>query len=119
MIGRPVGCRVLGAGRALVCVFVRIPKLPVPFNPKNNQDYPAAAATYESLLEVCPDVEEYRVYLAQALYKAGCYHEATRAAARVESPRYARRMLLLQVVIDRGLSAGLGSCAERLLGRPK
>lgn len=61
------------------------------------QDFPAAAATYEALLGVCPDVEEYRVYLAQALYKAGCYQEATRAAARVQSPRYARRMLLLRV----------------------
>jgi tetratricopeptide repeat protein 30 len=61
------------------------------------QDYSSAAATYEALLEVCPEVEEYRVYLAQALYKGGCYHEAMRAAACVESPRYARRMLLLQV----------------------
>lgn len=77
--------------------FIAVASRSYHFTQINAQDYPAAAATYEALLEVCPDVEEYRVYLAQALYKAGCYHEASRAAARVESPRYARRMLLLQV----------------------
>lgn len=38
-----------------------------------------------------------QVYLAQSLYKAGMYPEATRAAVRVDSPQYQQRMIALQV----------------------
>lgn len=38
-----------------------------------------------------------QVYLAQSLYKAGMYPEATRVAARIESPQYQQRMVALQV----------------------
>lgn len=38
-----------------------------------------------------------QVYLAQSLYKAGMYAEATRAAVRVDSPQYQQRMIALQV----------------------
>jgi len=44
-------------------------------------------------------VEEYKIYLAQALYKAGCYAEATRAALRVDDPQYSQRLLMLQAAI--------------------
>lgn len=42
-----------------------------------------------------------QVYLAQSLYKAGMYPEATRAAVRVDSPQYQQRMIALQVCAER------------------
>eukprot|EP00903_Cladosiphon_okamuranus_P016120 g14876.t1 len=63
------------------------------------QDYKAATTMYEQLVKVCPSVEEYKVYLAQSLYKAGMYPEATRAAVRVDSPQYQQRMIALQGAI--------------------
>ncbi|CAM9351171.1 unnamed protein product [Discosporangium mesarthrocarpum] len=54
---------------------------------------------YEQLIKVCPDVEEYKVYLAQSLYKGALYPEATRAAVRVDSPQYQQRVLALQSAI--------------------
>jgi hypothetical protein len=33
------------------------------------QDYRNAASTYETLLKVCPAVDEYKIYYAQSLYK--------------------------------------------------
>lgn len=46
-----------------------------------------------------PDVDEYRMYYAQALYKAGMYVEAQRAATRVDNVQYTQRMLMLQAGI--------------------
>ena len=63
------------------------------------QDFGAAAATYEQLVKLCPEVEEYRMYYAQTLYKSGMYPEAGRAAARVDSPQYSQRMVMLQAAI--------------------
>ncbi|CAM9795328.1 unnamed protein product [Ectocarpus sp. 6 AP-2014] len=63
------------------------------------QDYKAATTMYEQLVKICPSVEEYKVYLAQSLYKAGMYPEATRAAVRVDSPQYQQRMVALQGAI--------------------
>lgn len=63
------------------------------------QDFQAAAASYESLVKLCPYVVEYRIYYAQALYKAGMYEEALQAQARVDDPQYAQRILSLQAAI--------------------
>ncbi|CAM9147920.1 unnamed protein product [Choristocarpus tenellus] len=63
------------------------------------QDFNAAASMYEQLVKVCPGVEEYQVYLAQSLYKAAMYPEATRAAVRVDSSQYQQRVLALQSAI--------------------
>ena len=49
------------------------------------QDYGQAATIYEQLTNVCPDVQEYKVYHAQSLYKAGMYAEATKSALNVDS----------------------------------
>ena len=54
---------------------------------------------YEELVMVCPEVEEYKLYYAQALLKAGSYPEATRAVLRVESPQFAQRVVTLQAAI--------------------
>ena len=63
------------------------------------QDYANAVAMYELLVTFYGEVEEYKVYYAQSLYKAGMYAEATRAALRVESEQYGQRMMMLQAAI--------------------
>ena len=60
------------------------------------QDYANAVAMYELLVTFYGEVEEYKVYYAQSLYKAGMYAEATRAALRVEGEQYGQRMMMLQ-----------------------
>lgn len=62
-------------------------------------DFPSAAQYYEQLVGICPDVEEYKIYYAQSLHKAGMYPEATRAAVRVEGEQFTQRMLMLQAII--------------------
>lgn len=62
-------------------------------------NYPLAVEMYEQLISVVPDADEYKIYYAQSLYKAGMYPEATRAAVRVDNEQHTQRMLLLQAVI--------------------
>lgn len=62
-------------------------------------DFENAVQAYEQLLLVCPDVDEYKVYYAQSLYKAGMYEEAMKAAVRVEGEQYEQRIHLLQSMI--------------------
>ncbi|KAJ1380784.1 hypothetical protein B484DRAFT_411924, partial [Ochromonadaceae sp. CCMP2298] len=62
-------------------------------------DFAGAADVYEQLVGICPEVEEYKLYYAQSLYKAGLYPEAVRAAIRVEGEQFAQRVLMLQSVI--------------------
>ncbi|CCW67472.1 unnamed protein product [Phytomonas sp. Hart1] len=62
-------------------------------------EYMESAKLYEQLVQVCPNVEEYRVYYAQALYKAGAYQDSTRVCSMIESEQYAMRMTKLQAVI--------------------
>ena len=59
----------------------------------------SATAAYEQLVAICPEVEEYKLYYAQSLYKSGSYPEATRAAIRVDGEQYQQRILLLQSMI--------------------
>lgn len=63
------------------------------------QDFRSAAQVYEELVMICPDVEEYKLYYAQALYKAGLYPDAIRAALRVEGTQFAQRVVSLQAAI--------------------
>ena len=63
------------------------------------QDFLNAVQMYEQLIKIYTDVDEYRIYYAQSLYKAGLYDQAHRAALRVESPQYTQRMTMLQAAI--------------------
>jgi len=60
------------------------------------QDFANAAQVYEQLCTVCPLVEEYKVYWAQAMFKAGQYQEAIKASHQIVDPQYTLRMLQLQ-----------------------
>ena len=63
------------------------------------QDFKNCAATYEDLIRVCPDVDDYKLYYAQALFKAAMYPEALRAAIRVDSPQHQQKVVQLQASI--------------------
>lgn len=63
------------------------------------QDFRSSAQCYEELVRFYPDVDTYRVYYAQCLYKAGLYPEATKACQRVDSEQYNQRVLILQAAI--------------------
>lgn len=62
-------------------------------------DFASAASFYEQLVTICPDVEEYKLYYAQSMYKAGLYPEAMKAAIRVEGEQLSQRVLMLQSII--------------------
>ena len=59
-------------------------------------DFQRAMQTYEQLVKICPDVEEYKIYYSQSLFKAGMYPEATRSAVKVNSPQHTQRITMLQ-----------------------
>ncbi|NXU54905.1 TT30B protein, partial [Turnix velox] len=64
------------------------------------QDFAAAAECYEQLAALHPELEAYRLYQAQALYKAGLYTEALRAVGPLlDIPAYHSRALRLQAAI--------------------
>jgi tetratricopeptide repeat protein 30 len=62
-------------------------------------DFTGASQAYETLVGLCPDVDDYKIYYAQSLFKGGMYPEATRAAVRIEGEQHAQRLLMLQSAI--------------------
>jgi tetratricopeptide repeat protein 30 len=64
------------------------------------QDFFGAATSYETLVQVFPDVEGYKVHYAQSLYKAGMFAEALQASLAVsDDPQHRGRTLQLQASI--------------------
>ena len=53
------------------------------------QDFVNASDCYEQLSSLFPDVEEYRLYYAQSLYKACLFQEAMKVACQIDQPQYA------------------------------
>ncbi|ESL07041.1 hypothetical protein TRSC58_05276 [Trypanosoma rangeli SC58] len=62
-------------------------------------DFDESARMYQQLVKICPNVEEYRVYLCQALYKAGAYAEASKLCSMITSEQYEMRLMKLQASI--------------------
>jgi tetratricopeptide repeat protein 30 len=62
-------------------------------------DFLGASRMYEQLTKICPNVEEYRVYYAQSLYKAGMYQEAHKLSSLIDSDQHANRITKLQAAI--------------------
>jgi len=50
---------------------------------------------YDQLTKFYPEVDSYKLYHAQSLYKAGMYTEAQKVAQQIENPEYADRILQL------------------------
>lgn len=63
------------------------------------QDFTNAADCYEQLTQLHPEVEEYKVYYAQSLYKAGVYPEATKASFVLDNSSSHIKMVKLQACI--------------------
>ncbi|XP_072009564.1 intraflagellar transport protein 70A isoform X2 [Engystomops pustulosus] len=66
------------------------------------QDFVNAADCYEQLTQINPEVEEYKLYYAQSLYKACMYPEAMKATFLLDSPAYQSKVLKLQACIKYG-----------------
>lgn len=52
------------------------------------QDFLNASDCYEQLVQLHPEVEDYKLYYAQALYHACMYPEAMKATFQIENPEY-------------------------------
>ncbi|XP_061761633.1 intraflagellar transport protein 70A isoform X2 [Nerophis ophidion] len=63
------------------------------------QDFSSAAECYEQLTQLHPEVEEYKVYYAQSLYKAGSYADATKASFALDTATSHIKMIKLQASI--------------------
>lgn len=48
--------------------------------------------SYEQLAKAYPDVNEYKIYHSQSLYKAGVYQEAQKVAQSVQDEQYTQRV---------------------------
>jgi tetratricopeptide repeat protein 30 len=55
---------------------------------------------YDQLTKFYPEVDSYKLYHAQSLYKAGLYTEAQKVAQQIENPDYSDRILQLQIAIQ-------------------
>ena len=55
---------------------------------------------YDQLTKFFPDVDSYKIYHAQSLYKAGMYVEAQKVAQQIENQDYADKILQLQIAIQ-------------------
>jgi tetratricopeptide repeat protein 30 len=64
-----------------------------------SSNYEAASEMYEQLVKYYPDVTEYRIYLAQSLYKAEAYDEAMRASNNIDKPELIHQKSMLQFAI--------------------
>ncbi|CAG0888873.1 unnamed protein product [Cyprideis torosa] len=66
------------------------------------QDFVNAANCYEQLTLLFPEMEEYRLYYAQALYQASLFEEAYKVTCQVENPDYEAKVTKLQAAIKYG-----------------
>lgn len=64
------------------------------------QDYASSSDMYDQLTKFYPDVDTYKLYHAQSLYKAGLYTEAQKVAQQIENQEYADKILQLQIAIQ-------------------
>ena len=91
---------------------IRLLNIQLEVNPKNRaalsllgycnyhiQNFLAAAEMYEQLIKYYPEVVEYRIYLAQSLYKAENYVEALKACQNIDKPELAQQVINLQFAI--------------------
>eukprot|EP00906_Rhabdomonas_costata_P030121 RCo042517 len=62
-------------------------------------DFANSVIMYERLTKVCPDVEEYRIYYGQSLYKSGSYPEAVKVLSSVVGEQHHQRVNKLLAAI--------------------
>lgn len=49
--------------------------------------------SYEELVNLVPDVDQYRLYYAQSLYKSGQYESAQNACSSCENPEFQEKVI--------------------------
>jgi tetratricopeptide repeat protein 30 len=64
------------------------------------QDYENAADCYDQLTKYFPDAADYKIYLAQALYKGGEYEHAQKVCQSIDSPEHSNKIIQLQIAIQ-------------------
>jgi len=81
------------------------------------QDYVQAVTQYEQLTKFCPYVTEYKIYYAQALFKAGRYADAIKQSLRVDGEQHQHRMIKLraQIKYEQEDLAGCKTLADQCL----
>ena len=55
---------------------------------------------YDQLAKFNPEVDSYKLYHAQCLYKAGLYTDAQKVAQQIENQEYSDKVLQLQIAIQ-------------------
>ncbi|GMH38415.1 hypothetical protein BSKO_06299 [Bryopsis sp. KO-2023] len=60
-------------------------------------NYEAAAEMYDQLVRLFPDNDDYKLYYAQSLYKAGLYADASKAAVAVQN--HPKEVTMLHVAV--------------------
>ncbi|XP_075970038.1 tetratricopeptide repeat domain 30 [Anticarsia gemmatalis] len=66
------------------------------------QSFIEAANCYEQLASMHPDVPEYRLYFAQALYEASMFDESYKVTMQITAPELERKVVKLQSAIKYG-----------------
>uniref|UniRef100_A0A8B9JU89 Tetratricopeptide repeat protein 30 n=1 Tax=Astyanax mexicanus TaxID=7994 RepID=A0A8B9JU89_ASTMX len=66
------------------------------------QDFTNAAECYEQLIQLHPEVEDYKLYYAQSLYGACAFQEAMKATFTLDNPTSHTKMIKLQAAIKYG-----------------
>ena len=64
-----------------------------------SQDYLSAADCYNQLSQICPEVDDYKLYYVMSLYKGGDYQTAMRASFGIENPAYQVKIQKVQAAI--------------------
>ena len=72
-----------------------------------------AADCYEQLMLLQPDVDEYKMYYAQALYKACLYEEAMKVSCQIENPTYQPKVYIYIIHIRPSGSHGTDTATNR------
>jgi tetratricopeptide repeat protein 30 len=63
------------------------------------QEFNNAALMYEKLVKINPDIDDYKLYYAQSLFKACMYNEALKACQGIENPEYNQRVPISDIII--------------------
>ena len=83
----------------------------------HQQNFHAAVQTYENLCQLFPQVDEYQLYFAQTLYKAGQYDSAQRKSGQIENEQHTHRINLLRssIYYEQNDLSGTRSILEQCL----
>ncbi|CAK8691356.1 intraflagellar transport protein 70A-like [Clavelina lepadiformis] len=65
----------------------------------HSQDFLNAADCYNQLSQICPDVDDYKLYYVMSLYKGGDYQTAMKASFGIENPAYQTKVQKIQAAI--------------------